>query len=112
MATSRPEPHCQSHPTSARLGLAQPEQEDQLKQWVHRLSVIEGHVRGIKTMVRKSRPCPDVLIQLAAIRGALEHVSRMMLDEHLTSGITRAATQGNAEVELAQLKAALDQFLP
>lgn len=112
MAISRSDVHCPLPPHCAQLSLAQTEQENQLKQLVHRLSVIEGHVRGIKTMVRKSRPCPDVLIQLAAIRGALDHVSRIILDEHLAIGITRAATEGNAEVELAQLKAALDQFLP
>ncbi|NER25123.1 MAG: metal-sensing transcriptional repressor, partial [Symploca sp. SIO1C2] len=72
----------------------------------------EGHIRGIKTMVKESRPCPDVLVQIAAVRGALDRVSRIILDEHLTQCIGRAAEQGNIEGEIEELKAALDRFLP
>lgn len=86
--------------------------EESLRRIVNRLSRIEGHVRGIKTMVQQSSPCPDVLLQIAAVRGALDRVARIVLDEHLTECIARAAKEGNIEVELEQLKAALDRFLP
>jgi len=86
--------------------------EESLRSIINRLSRIEGHIRGIKTMVQESRPCPDVLVQIAAVRGALDRVARMILDEHLTECIARAAEEGNIEVEIKQLKAALDRFLP
>lgn len=86
--------------------------EESLRRIVNRLSRIEGHIRGIKTMVQESRPCPDVLVQVAAVRGALDRVARIILDEHLTQCIARAAEEGNIEVEIEQLKAALDRFLP
>lgn len=86
--------------------------EESLRRIVNRLSRIEGHIRGIKTMVQESRPCPDVLVQLAAVRGALDRVARIILDEHLTECIGRAAQKGNIEVEIEELKAALDRFLP
>lgn len=86
--------------------------EESLRRIVNRLSRIEGHIRGIKMMVQESRPCPDVLVQVAAVRGALDRVSRIILDEHLTECIARAAQQGNIEAEIDQLKAALDRFLP
>ena len=86
--------------------------EESLRRIINRLSRIEGHIRGIKTMVQESRPCPDVLIQIAAVRGALDRVARIILDEHLTECIGRAAQQGNIEVEIEELKAALDRFLP
>lgn len=86
--------------------------EESLRSLVNRLSRIEGHIRGIKTMVQESRPCPDVLVQIAAVRGALDRVARMILDEHLTECIARAAQEGNIEVEIKELKAALDRFLP
>ncbi len=78
---------------------------------MNRLSRVEGHVRGIKTMVQESRPCPDVLVQIAAVRGALQRVARIILDEHLTECVGRAAEVGNIESEIAELKAALDRFL-
>lgn len=86
--------------------------EESLRRIVNRLSRIEGHIRGIKRMVQDSEACPDVLVQVAAVRGALDRVARMILDEHLTECIARAAREGNIEDELEQLKAALDRFLP
>lgn len=85
--------------------------DDSLRLLINRLSRIEGHIRGIKTMIQESRPCPDVLIQVAAVRGALDRVARLILDEHLTECIGRASQAGNIEEEIAQLKAALDRFL-
>lgn len=86
--------------------------EASLKQIINRLSRIEGHIRGIKTMVSENRPCPEVLMQIAAIRGAIDRVARMILDEHLSECIARAAQEGNIETEIEELKAALDRFLP
>ncbi|MGF1991012.1 hypothetical protein VF14_32555 [Nostoc linckia z18] len=86
--------------------------EESLRRIVNRLSRIEGHIRGIKTMVQQNSPCPDVLLQIAAVRGALDRVARIVLDEHLSECIARAAKEGNMEVEIEQLKAALDRFLP
>jgi DNA-binding FrmR family transcriptional regulator len=86
--------------------------EESLRRIVNRLSRIEGHIRGIKRMVQDSAPCPDVLVQVAAVRGALDRVSRIILDEHLTECIARAAKEGNIEAEIEGLKAALDRFLP
>jgi DNA-binding FrmR family transcriptional regulator len=86
--------------------------EASLRQIVNRLSRIEGHIRGIKTMVTESRPCPEVLIQIAAVRGAIDRVARLILDEHLSECIARAADEGNIDEEIKQLKDALDRFLP
>uniref|UniRef100_B8HSQ0 Copper-sensing transcriptional repressor CsoR n=1 Tax=Cyanothece sp. (strain PCC 7425 / ATCC 29141) TaxID=395961 RepID=B8HSQ0_CYAP4 len=85
--------------------------EESLRAIVNRLSRIEGHIRGIKTMVQESRACPDVLVQIAAVRGALDRVARMILDAHLTECIARAAEAGNIEAEIEELKTALDRFL-
>jgi DNA-binding FrmR family transcriptional regulator len=86
--------------------------EESLRRIVNRLSRIEGHIRGIKTMVQQNSACPDVLLQIAAVRGALDKVARIVLDEHLTECIARAAQEGNIDVEIEQLKAALDRFMP
>ncbi|MEI6381543.1 MAG: metal-sensing transcriptional repressor [Cyanobacteriota bacterium ELA615] len=86
--------------------------EASLRQIANRLSRIEGHIRGVKTMVNEGRSCPDILIQLAAVRGGIDRVARLILDEHLSECISRAASQGNIDIEIEELKAALDRFLP
>jgi len=62
-------------------------------------------------MVQESRPCPDVLIQVAAVRGGLDRVARIILDEHLSECVTRAVDEGNIAAEVDALKAALDRFI-
>jgi len=85
--------------------------EESVRKLVNRLSRLEGHIRGIKTMVQENRPCPDVLIQVAAVRGGLDRVARLILDEHLNECITRAVDEGNISAEVDALKAALDRFI-
>ncbi len=84
---------------------------ESLKRIINRLSRIEGHIRGVKSMIIESRSCPDILIQIAAVRGALDKVARIILDEHLTECIVRASKDGNIEAEIEELKSALDRFL-
>ncbi|MEH2056718.1 MAG: metal-sensing transcriptional repressor [Nostoc sp.] len=117
LPTSQQAEHSHHHDTDHTHGTGESthphfHSEESLRRIVNRLSRIEGHVRGIKTMVQQSTPCPDVLLQIAAVRGALDRVARIVLDEHLTECIGRAAQEGNIDVEIKQLKAALDRFLP
>lgn len=51
-------------------------------QLLRRLSLIEGQVRGIKTMVDEDRYCTDVLTQISAVRSALDKVALGLLDGH------------------------------
>lgn len=106
-----PSPNVHTH-EEGQTAHAHVHSEESLRSIVNRLSRIEGHIRGIKTMVQESRPCPDVLVQVAAVRGALDRVARLILDEHLTECIGRAAQAGNIEAEIEELKSALDRFLP
>lgn len=103
--------HCQAHDHTARDDHGHIHDPESLQQIINRLARIEGHIRGIKTMVQESRSCPDVLVQIAAVRGALDRVARIILDDHLTQCISRAALAGNIDREMAELKAALDRFL-
>lgn len=100
------------HPGAADHHHPHVHSEESLRRVVNRLSRIEGHIRGIKNMVQENRACPDVLVQIAAVRGALDRVARIILDEHLSECIGRAAQEGNIDVEIEALKAALDRFLP
>ena len=86
--------------------------EETLRQIVNRLSRIEGHVRGIKTMVKEHRPCPEVLNQIAAVKGAIGSLTKIILSEHLEECLVRAAERGNLEEEIEEFKQALNRFLP
>jgi len=60
-------------------------------------------------MVEQNRACPDVLIQLAAIRAAIEQAAKVVLADHVESCLRGAAESGQADQEWESLKEALDR---
>ena len=44
---------------------------------------IEGQARGIQRMIETERPCPEVVQQLAALRGAADRLSHRIVAENL-----------------------------
>jgi len=83
----------------------------QTKKVVDQLARTAGHVTSIKRMVEEGRPCPDVLIQLAAVRAAIDRASRIVLEDHIESCLRGAAGSGTADEEWDRLKDALDTFI-
>ena len=81
------------------------------KQIVNRLARVEGHVRSIRGMVTDGRPCPEVLIQIAAVRSALDQAARILLEDHLEHCVVEAKTRGNVARVVADLRVALDRFI-
>jgi len=84
-----------------------PQRESVLK----RLARIEGHVRAVKRMVEEDRPCPDVLLQIAAVRSALNGVGRLVLEDHMQGCMMQAAQDGDFNEAFRDLKKSLDQFI-
>jgi CsoR family transcriptional regulator, copper-sensing transcriptional repressor len=78
---------------------------------LNRLARIEGHVRGIKRMVEEDTPCPDVLVQIAAVRSALNNVGQIILEDHLESCMVKAVKDGEFEDAMKDLKNSLDRFI-
>ena len=76
-----------------------------------RLARIEGHVRGIKRMVEEDAECPDVLVQIAAVRSALNNVGQIILEDHLQHCMVRAVEDGDFENAMSDLKLSLDRFI-
>lgn len=81
------------------------------KKVVNRLARIEGHVRSIKNMVENDRDCSDVLIQIAAVRKALDNAAKVILKDHLEHCILHAIEQGDGTKSLENFESAIDQYL-
>ncbi len=85
-----------------------PEVEEELQ---HRLSRIEGHVRGVKRMLAEHASCEDLLIQLSAVRAALNQATARLLENHMETCVADCARAGQGEKALRQLKGALTQVI-
>ena len=80
-------------------------------QVVNRLSRIEGHIRAIKRMLKEDKPCPDVLIQLAAVKSAVQKAAQVVLEDHIESCLGQAVIRGASSEEWHSLKEALDKYI-
>ena len=78
---------------------------------VNRLSRVEGHVRSIKQMVEERRDCADVLIQLSAVRSAVDKIGRVVLEDHLESCLFQVGVDPEGSEIWPGVKEALDVYL-
>ena len=75
-----------------------------------RLSRAIGHLESIKRMVEEGRDCSEVLIQIAAVRSAVNNVGKIILQDHIQHCVADALQTGDQQV-LNDLSAAIDQFV-
>lgn len=57
--------------------------EEEKKNIIHRLSRIEGQVRGISQMIEEDRAYDDVVMQMLSAVNALKGLSNHMIQEHI-----------------------------
>ncbi len=60
-----------------------------------RLRRIEGQVQGIRRMIEEEKYCVDILLQLSAVRGALDQVARIVMQRHIESGVAESLRTGS-----------------
>ncbi|GAA0330762.1 metal-sensing transcriptional repressor [Bacillus carboniphilus] len=80
------------------------------KQVVNRLAIIEGHVRSVKEMASNDRECSDLLVQLGAIRSAIDKCAKLILKDHLEGCVQKAISEGDEKV-IRDFNRAIDTYL-
>ena len=60
------------------------------KEVSNRLARAIGHLQKVKQMVENGDDCSDVLIQLAAVKSALNNTGKVILKDHLDHCIVHA----------------------
>jgi len=83
----------------------------QTRNVLSRLARIEGHVRAIRRMVEQDQPCSDVLVQMAAVRSALDRAAKLLLADHMEHCVLDSSRGGNPRKLLAELRKALERFI-
>ena len=71
--------------------------QEEAKRLIHRLSRIEGQIRGIRGMVEKNAYCTDILTQVAAANAALNAFSKELLAEHIRTCVAQDIRDGKNE---------------
>ncbi|MDE5670896.1 MAG: metal-sensing transcriptional repressor [Eubacterium sp.] len=76
----------------------------------NRLARAIGHLQKVKQMVENGDDCSDVLIQLAAVKSAINNTGKVILKDHMEHCIVHALEDGNTEM-IEELNNAIDKFM-
>lgn len=76
-----------------------------------RVNRIIGQLEGIKKMIGEGRYCPDILIQLRAVRSAVKAVQGNILKKHLQHCVAKSfASEAERDAKIEELKELFDRF--
>ena len=77
---------------------------------LNRLSRAIGHLQSVRNMVEEGRDCSEVLIQIAAVRSAIDNTGKLILQDHLKHCIVEAAAEGDQQA-IEDLCQAIDKYM-
>ena len=77
---------------------------------LNRMARIIGHMESIRRMVEDGRDCSEVLVQIAAVKSAINNVGKVILQDHIRHCIVDAVEEGD-EQALEDLCSAMDKFM-
>ena len=77
---------------------------------INRLSRAIGHLESVKKMVEEGRDCSEVLIQLAAVKSAVNNTGKLILKDYIEHCIVHAIENDDKE-SIEQLSVAIDRFM-
>lgn len=77
---------------------------------LNRMSRAIGHMESIKKMVEDGRDCSEVLIQIAAVRSAINNIGKIILEDHIKHCVVDALETGDQKV-LDDLDEAINKFI-
>ena len=102
------EEHTHEHPHSHADG--HPHHHENSRAVLNRMSRAIGHMESIKTMIEDGRDCSEVLIQIAAVRSAINNIGKIILEDHIRHCVVDALETGDQKV-LDDLDEAINKFV-
>jgi DNA-binding FrmR family transcriptional regulator len=99
-----------SHPDSGEGAHGHGHHHENTKAVLNRMSRAIGHMESIKTMIENERDCSEVLIQIAAVRSAINNIGKIILEDHINHCIVEAVETGDQKA-LDDLNEAIEKFV-
>lgn len=90
--------------------MSEKHEHQETKKILNRMARSIGHMEAIRKMVEEGRDCSEILIQLAAVRSAINGIGQIVLLDHINHCVVDAVATGDDKV-LADLDQALKIFL-
>jgi DNA-binding FrmR family transcriptional regulator len=84
-----------------------PDAQDQVRKRIRRIG---GQVAGIERMIEEDRYCVDVLLQVAAVRAALDGVGKLLLRSHVENCVADAFASGRPKERKEKITELMEVF--
>ena len=80
------------------------------KRQLNRLSRAIGHMQYVKRMIENDEDCAEVLMQISAVRSALNGLGKQIINEHIAHCITHAVEEGDTEA-IEEFQKAIQKYI-
>ena len=107
---SHDDTHTHSHDSINNTAHPHHHHNENTKDVLNRLNRAIGHMEAIKTMIENDRDCSEVLIQIAAVRSAINNIGKIILEDHINHCVVDAIETGDSQV-LKDLNEAINKFV-
>jgi len=77
---------------------------------INRLARAIGHLEKVKRMVEDGQDCTEVLVQLAAVRSAIDNTGKVILQDHMRHCMVDAVNAGDTTA-IEDLCEAVNKFM-
>jgi DNA-binding FrmR family transcriptional regulator len=81
------------------------------QQLIHRISGIEGHVQSLKKLIAEDSECREVLMQISAIRAAIERLSHVIVEEFVEVMLQSIDSAEQRSGAIADIRAAMETLM-
>lgn len=102
--------HTHVHTETDKTAHAHTHTHENTKAVLNRLSRVIGHMQSIKRMVEEGRDCSEVLVQLSAVKAAINNTGKVILQDHIEHCLVDAIETGDMEA-IEELNKAIAQFI-
>ena len=110
MSTKKQETHTHEHEHSHTHKHDHGHHHENTKAVLNRMSRAIGHMEAVRTMIEDGRDCSEVLIQIAAVRSAINNIGKIILEDHINHCVVDAVETGDTQV-LKDLEEAINKFI-
>ncbi|MBP5167171.1 MAG: metal-sensing transcriptional repressor [Oscillospiraceae bacterium] len=83
---------------------------EEKKRQLNRLSRVIGHLEYVRRMMENDEDCAEVLMQISAVRSALNGLGKQIINEHIAHCITHAVEEGDTEA-IEEFQKAIQKYI-
>lgn len=102
--------HTHDGTTHTHEAIPHPHHHENTKAVINRMNRAIGHMESVRNMVEDGRDCSEVLIQIAAVRSAINNIGKLILEDHIKHCVVDAVETGDEQC-LKDLEDAINKFI-